>query len=133
MTTHKITGEDINQDESTDPRLTSNGCLGSTEGFFDFGDNDKGVTIFTDKSNQYSVPLIKYKDVENGKFFFRISNTIAELDDTSMIRWKGRKEIKFSILGRKGNNTDENEKRCKLMFMELLCVSNNEKIMVDEK
>ncbi len=133
LTTHKITGEEINQDESTDPRLTSNGCLGSTEGFFDFGDNDKGVTVFTDKSNQYSVPLIKYQDIENGKFFFRISNTIAELDDTSMIRWKGRKEIKFSILGRKGNDVDENEKRCKLMFIELLCVSNDEDVVVDEK
>ena len=97
LITHKITGVEINQDESTDPRLTSNGCLGTTEGIFDFGDKEKGLTIFTDKSNQYSVPLIKYHDAENGKFFFRMSNTIAELDDTTMTRWKGRKEIKFSI------------------------------------
>ena len=133
LSTHKITREEINQDESTDPRLTSNGCLGSTEGFFDFGDKDKGITIFTDKSNQYSVPLVKYQDLENGKFFFRISNTIAELDDTSMIRWKGRKEIKFSIFGRKENDVNENEKKSKLMFIGLLCISNNENIMVDEK
>ena len=133
LSTHKIKGEEINQDESTDPRLTSNGCLGSTEGIFDFGDKEKGVTIFTDKSNQYSVPLLKYHDLENEKFFFRISNTIAELDDTSMTRWKGRKEIKFSILGRKGNKIKENEEKCRMMSMELLCISNNEDILVEEK
>jgi len=133
FTSHKIAGDEINQDESTDPRLTSNGCLGSTEGIFDFGDKEKGVTIFTDKSKQYSVPLLKYQDVENEKFFFRISNSISELDDTTMTQWKGRKEIKFSILGRKGNEIKENEEKCSMMFLELLCVSNNEDIIVEEK
>jgi hypothetical protein len=132
FSSHKITKEEINQDESTDPRLTSNGCLGSTEGIFDFGDKEKGVTIFTDKSNQYSVPLLKYQDAEDGKFFFRISNTLAEFDDTSMTRWKGRKEIKFSILGRKEKDVEKNEIKCEMMFLGLLCISNNNDIQVVE-
>ena len=133
LTSHKIIGEGINQDESTDPRLTSNGCLGATEGIFDFGDNKKGLTIFTDKSNQYSVPLIKYQDIKDENFFFRISNSVAELDDTSMIRWKGRKEIKFTILGRKGNEIKENEIKCKMMFLQLMCISKDDSIMVEEQ
>ena len=126
---HKITGESISQDESTDPRLTSNGCLGTTEGMIDFGDEEKGITIFTDKSNWYSVPMINYQDVDGDKFFFRISNSFAELDDTSMTWWKGRKEIKFSLLGR-GKDHNENIKKCKNMFVGLTCISNNNKIMV---
>jgi len=129
LMTHKLTGEDIAQDESTDPRLTSNGCLGTTEGMIDFGDDEKGVTMFTDKSDWYSVPMISYHDVDQDKFFFRISNSFAELDDTSMTWWKGRKEIKFSLLGR-GKEPDQNMKKCKMMFLGLMCISNNEEIVV---
>jgi len=130
--THKITGEDIDQDESTDPRLTSNGCLGATEGMIDFGDKDKGVTMFTDKSDWYSVPMISYHDVDQDKFFFRISNSFAELDDTSMTWWKGRKEIKFSLLGRGKNEIESNEKKCRMMYVGLFCISiNNDMIIID--
>jgi hypothetical protein len=129
MISYKITDENISQDESTDPRLTSNGCLGATEGVIDFGDNEKGITIFTDKSEWYSVPMINYQDVDKDKFFFRISNSFAELDDTSMTWWKGRKEVKFSLLGRK-KDQNENIKKCEMMFLGLTCISNNEQIRV---
>ena len=131
MISYKITDENISQDESTDPRLTSNGCLGATEGVIDFGDNEKGITIFTDKSEWYSVPMINYQDVDKDKFFFRISNSFAELDDTSMTWWKGRKEIKFNLLGR-DKNKEENFKKCEMMFLGLLCISNNNDIQVVE-
>ena len=57
-----LQGEEITHDESIDPRSSSSGCLGATEGMFDFGDNKKGITIFSDKSNCYSVPMINYHD-----------------------------------------------------------------------
>ena len=131
ITNHLIEEENIIQDESTDPRLTSNGCLGSTEGIVDFGDNEKGITIFTDKSDWYSVPMINYQHVDKEKFFFRISNSVAELDDTSMTWWKGRKEIKFSLLGR-DKNKNKNFKKCEMMFLGLICISNNEEIGVSD-
>jgi hypothetical protein len=131
ITNHQIAEENIIQDESTDPRLTSNGCLGSTEGMIDFGDNEKGITIFTDKSDWYSVPMINYQHVDKEKFFFRISNSFAELDDTSMTWWKGRKEIKFNLLGR-DKNKEENFKKCEMMFLGLICISNNEQIRVSD-
>ena len=131
ITNHQIEEENIIQDESTDPRLTSNGCLGSTEGIIDFGDNEKGITIFTDKSDWYSVPMINYQHVDKEKFFFRISNSVAELDDTSMTWWKGRKEIKFSLLGR-DKDKNKNFKKCEMMFLGLICISNNEQIGVSD-
>ena len=121
MTDHRITEENIMQDESTDPRLTSNGCLGSTEGIIDFGDNKKGITIFTDKSDWYSVPMINYQHIDKEKFFFRVSNSFAELDDTSMTWWKGRKEIKFSILGRE-KDKNENFQKCEMMLLGFVCI-----------
>jgi len=130
LMTHKITGEDIAQDESTDPRLTSNGCLGTTEGMIDFGDDEKGVTMFTDKSDWYSVPMINYHDVDQDKFFFRISNSFAELDDTSMTWWKGRKEVKITLLGRKTDQIKTNVEKCSMMFLGLLCTSNNNEVTV---
>ena len=118
----------ITQDESSDPRLSSQGCMGATEGIFDFGDNRKGVTIFTDKSDWYSVPLIHYHDLGK-KFFFRISNSVSELDDTTMTWWKGRKEISFSILGREGT-VEKNVDTAKSMFVGLICQSKNNSIKV---
>ena len=73
--------------------------------------------------------MINYHDVDEDKFFFRISNSFAELDDTSMTWWKGRKEVKFSLLGRE-KDKNGNIKKCEMMFVGLMCISKNEKIRV---
>ena len=129
ITTHKIS-ENISQDESIDPRLSSSGCLGATEGIVDFGDNNSGVTIFTDKSEWYSVPMINFHNSEEKKFFFRISHSFSELDDTSMTWWKGRKEVCFTLLARK-NKIESNEKICKMIFEGLVCKSISNEIIVE--
>ena len=48
-----------------------------------------------------------------------------------MIWWKGRKEIKFSVLGRK-EDKNENFQKCKMMFLGLVCISNNDEIRVSD-
>ena len=119
--------ESITQDESSDPRLTNQGCLGSTEEILDFGDKNVGITMFSDKSLWYSVPMINYHSVGKS-FFYRISNSVSELDDTTMTWWKGRKEISFSLLGRE--NLQSNLKTTKMMFLGLLCFTRNPDIKV---
>jgi hypothetical protein len=131
LSTHLLEGGSILQDESTDPRLTSNGCLGATESFLDIGDNEKGITIFSDKSQCYSVPLINYQNTDDS-FFYRISHSLAELDDTTLTWWKGRKENSFSLIGRKGDDLIENQKITNLMFSGLKYFSNNEDIHIVE-
>lgn len=128
--TFSLDSNSITQDESSDPRLSSQGCMGATEGIFDFGDKIKGVTVFSDKSKWYSVPLLNYQNIDE-KFFFRISNSVSELDDTTMTWWKGRKEFSYSILGRVDSPT-HNITLLQTQQSDLLCISNNKDITIVE-
>ena len=130
LETYNFAGHSITQDESTDPRLSASGCQGTTNCLIDVGDDDKGITIFSDKSKWYSVPLLNYRELENN-YFCRISNSMLELDDTTMAWWKGRRESEFRIMGRQ-NQLDDNYGKCSMMFVGLLCKSSNPNITVLE-
>ena len=130
LESYDFAGQLITQDESTDPRLSASGCQGTTNCLIDIGDNDKGITIFSDKSKWYSVPLLNYRELENN-YFCRISNSMLELDDTTMAWWKGRRESEFRIIGRQ-NQLDDNYGKCSMMFVGLLCKSSNPNITVHE-
>ena len=130
LETYNFAGHSITQDESTDPRLSASGCQGTTNCLIDVGDDDKGITIFSDKSKWYSVPLLNYRELENN-YFCRISNSMLELDDTTMAWWKGRRESEFRIMGRQ-NQLDDNYGKCSMMFVGLLCKSSNPNITVHE-
>ena len=130
LESYDFAGQLITQDESTDPRLSASGCQGTTNCLIDIGDNDKGITIFSDKSKWYSVPLLNYRELENN-YFCRISNSMLELDDTTMAWWKGRRESEFRIIGRQ-NQLDDNYGKCSMMFVGLLCKSSNPNITVLE-
>jgi hypothetical protein len=130
LESYDFAGQLITQDESTDPRLSASGCQGTTNCLIDVGDDDKGITIFSDKSKWYSVPLLNYRELENN-YFCRISNSMLELDDTTMAWWKGRRESEFRIMGRQ-NQLDDNYGKCSMMFVGLLCKSSNPNITVFE-
>ena len=130
LETYNFAGHSITQDESTDPRLSASGCQGATNCLIDVGDDDKGITIFSDKSKWYSVPLLNYRELENN-YFCRISNSMLELDDTTMAWWKGRRESEFRIMGRQ-NQLDDNYGKCSMMFVGLVCKSSNPNITVLE-
>jgi hypothetical protein len=118
----------IKHDNSPKPQLTSQGCLGSTEEMIDIGDHKKGLTIFSDKSVWYSVPMINYHTLGNS-FFYRIAHSVAEHDDTTMTSWKGRKEISFTLLGR-NSDIKNNKNICKLLSLGLIAISRNKDIIV---
>lgn len=124
----KLGNQSITQDKSIIHGLSSQGCLGSTEGIMDVGDDKKGLSVFTDKSLWYSVSMINYHPIGK-RFFYRISNSVSELDDTTMTWWKGRKEISFTLLGRK-RNLQQIENTSQMLFLGLICVSKNKNINV---
>ena len=126
LESYNLSDQIITQDESTDPRFSNSGCHGSTNCFIDLGDEEKGITVFSDKSKWYSVPLINYQKLQNN-YFARVSNSMMELDDTSMVWWKGRKQSEFRLLGR-NNDLEMNVKKCSMMFSGLICKSNNDDI-----
>ena len=114
----------INHNVSTNPKISTSNCLGTTNCFLDIGDKNYGISIFSDKSKWYSVPLINSK---NSKI--SIIPTTCEMDDTTMTWWKGRKEISFSIFGRK-NNLSQMVKNSESIFLGLIIKSNNPNILV---
>jgi hypothetical protein len=118
----------IIHDKLLRPNLTKQSCLGSTEGLVDFGDNKKGISIFSNNSTWYSVPMINYS-VFNKSFFYQIRHSASDLDDTTMTWWKGRKEISFCYIGR-SNNLDQMDQISHMLFLGLVCISKNKNIVV---
>jgi len=118
----------IIHDKLLQPNLIKQSCLGSTEGLVDFGDNKKGISIFSNNSTWYSVPMINYS-VFNKSFFYQIRHSVSDLDDTTMTWWKGRKEISFCCIGR-SNNLDQMDQISHMLFLGLVCISKNKNIVV---
>ena len=119
--------ESIFHDNPTNSKISTTCCLGSTNCMLDIGDKNYGVTIYSNNAKCYSVPMINFK--KSNKSPLHVIYSICELDDTTATWWKGRKEISFSILGRK-DNVIQTERICKSMFLSLVTKSNNPNIMV---
>lgn len=80
---------------SIDMRISTRHCLGTTDEELEIGDKDIALIIRTDKSQTYSVPLIKFEDLKES-FVLRIFNSIIEQDETSETFIAGRVKILFS-------------------------------------
>jgi hypothetical protein len=91
-----LAGKTVKLDAPVNYIVTAQGCLGATEGTLTFGDKKKEVTIFTEKSKLYTVPLIRYEEFEDS-FFFRISHTICERDEVANVFYKGYNEVSFEL------------------------------------
>ncbi len=96
--TFKLKDSLINQDEAVNLKVSSHGCQGATEGWITVGDKEKAITVSTDLSESYSVPLIHFEEVED-TFFARISTTVAESDETSSHFYRGKFVFKTTIAG----------------------------------
>jgi hypothetical protein len=95
-----LKGHDIAHDEPVSASVSASGCLGATDGTVRIGDSQKCVTIHTDKSKFYSVPMLRFRDL-GGSFFLRLYHSIGEVDDTAWWVWRGYNEITFSITAHK--------------------------------
>ena len=119
--------EPVFHNNPTNSKISSMCCLGSTNCLLDVGDKNHGITIYSNNAECYSVPMINFKKLN--KSSLHLIYSICELDDTTLTQWKGRKEISFSIFGRK-NNSAKNRKICESLFLGLICKSNNPNITV---
>jgi hypothetical protein len=100
--TYFVKGIKINETQTDDPRISSSHCLGATEGWVDISDNDKGITLITDKSKLYSAQLLHYEETKSS-YFFRIYNSLCETDDTTKQLWRGHSKYTVSYIGHKGS------------------------------
>lgn len=94
--TFYLMGKEVKFDMPVNYIVTARGCFGATEGLFAFGDSNKEITIFTNKSQLYTVPLLRYEELEDS-FFFRIAHTICERDEVANVFYKGYNEISFEL------------------------------------
>lgn len=95
-----LKGHTVRHDEPVSPTVSATGCLGATEGWVTIGDREKTLEIRTDKTCLYSVPMVKYVELEEpaGKdYFFRLLHSVGEIDDTARWVWRGDNEIVFSV------------------------------------
>ncbi len=91
-----LSGHKVSHDEPVSQRVSASGCLGATEGWLRIGDEQKAVTIATNKALLYSVPLLHFREVDE-KFFLRVYHSIGEIDDTAYWVWRGYNRITFRI------------------------------------
>jgi hypothetical protein len=89
-----ISLEDINHGRPVSFLVSANQCLGITEGRFELGDSNYLVCIDVDKPKSALVGLIQASEVKDS-FFFRLSLSGSELDDTC--RPSGRREFNTRI------------------------------------
>ena len=119
--------ESVSHDKPTNSKISTTCCLGSTNCFLDVGDKNYGVTIYSNNAECYSVPMINFK--KSNKIPLHIVYSMCELDDTTLTWWKGKKEISFSILGRK-DSLIQTKGLCESLFLGLISKSNNPNITV---
>jgi hypothetical protein len=95
-----LSGHEVTHDTPATPGVTASACLGATDGTVRVGDKEKCVTIKTDKSKLYSVPMVSYRGVGDS-FFFRLYHSVGEVDDTAWWVWRGYNEVTFTITAEK--------------------------------
>lgn len=95
-------GKRIKHNEPVGSLASARTCLGATEGWVDISDNEKGITIATDKSTLYSVPMVEYEEIKKS-YLMRVYHSVSESDETGRIHWRGHNTIPFSFFGHNGD------------------------------
>lgn len=101
-----LKGHTIAQDEPVNQGVSASSCLGATAGWVRIGDGEKIVTVSTDKSRLFSVPMIKYADSIDDKFFLRLYHSLGEVDDTAWWVWRGYNEASFTVTAERNERQD---------------------------
>ena len=92
----QLSGHTVLHDEPVSYKVSARSCLGATEGWVRIGDKDKWVELCTDKSELYSVPMVRYQQTEDS-FFFRLYHSVGEMDETAWWIWRGINRIGFTL------------------------------------
>ncbi len=122
--TYMLRGKKVKHNSSITPFSSATTSLSATEGWVDISDDEKGLSIITDKSSLYTVPMIEYEEV-NSKFLLRVYNSLSETDETGKILWRGHDEVSFTYYGHK-NAIDKVRKKSRIINRKFTIVSGKE-------
>ncbi|MBW1802250.1 MAG: hypothetical protein JRJ85_16160, partial [Deltaproteobacteria bacterium] len=113
METYPLNGREVIHDRPVDLTVSTHHSLGATEGWITIGDQDKSVSVITDKGQLYSVPLLRYEEFQS-IYFLRVSHSIGETDETAHNFWQGHNKVAFTIVA---HHNQHEEIRQKSLFM----------------
>ena len=88
----------ISQDGLISFRISSRGCLGSTQEWVAAGDNKKGILLRWDNSEVASCPILHFENTPQG-LYGQIHHSFAESDETGYQNFKGQHTVSISIIG----------------------------------
>jgi hypothetical protein len=98
---YPLAGRRVLHSEPVKNGISSRSCLGATNGWTAFSDNEKTLTISRNLMQGYSAPLLRYEEIGE-KFFARIYHSLGERDETSLFAHRGLIEESFSITAGSG-------------------------------
>jgi len=101
--TYKLKDKKINHQRFPTQETSATSALGATEGWLTIHDDKNALSIITDKTNLYSVPMVEFEELEKN-YLLRIHNTISESDDTGKSTFYGHNLFKMCYIGHKIKN-----------------------------
>jgi hypothetical protein len=80
--------------------VSASQCLGATDNFFEIGDDEKSLIVYSDKAICYNVPMLQFQNVDK-TYFFRAVHSLREIDETCQPIDCWKRKIKFILTARK--------------------------------
>ena len=117
-----LNGRRVMHNKPVVPKASGTTCLGATEGWVDISDEKKALSIISDKSSLYNVPMVEYEEISS-KYLLRLYNSLSESDETGKVLWRGQDEITFTYLSHR-NDISKVRKTAKYINQKLLVVKN---------
>src|SRR3990167_5536 len=94
---YNIYNKYIDQDQMVSFRISSKGCLGSTDGWIWVSDNQKALGVVWDKTEIAACPIIHFEKTPQG-LYGRIQISIGESDETGYSKFEGEKSFTLSYI-----------------------------------
>lgn len=107
---HRLTRA-FDHGEAVSSLVSAHAAVGMTEGWIEIGDASRSLRVEILESSPMPVGLVSFRDV-GGSYFFRVSFSIAEMDDTRMTNAVMRRDpTRFGIRITPGRGIRTNEAR----------------------
>ncbi len=91
-----LAGRDVDLGAPVSFLVSSNGCLGMTEGWLEIGDSARALQIEVDKTEAALVGLLNYQEIKD-KYFLRVAFSAGEWDETRKNNQLDLEPLEFTV------------------------------------
>ncbi|MDE3225711.1 MAG: hypothetical protein KGN30_09910 [Nitrospirota bacterium] len=97
-----LNGHAVTHGQAVNSLITARHGLGATEGWVSMGDADKGVATILRKYHTYAIPMVEYRELDEG-LFFQITHSLGETDETARTFWRGHSRFSLTLLAHRND------------------------------